>query len=67
MHKSELIFLCENFCDARRVEEVSVYIDFKGAIMVDRVGRRGGLAMLWKKPFESSLINYTLNFINMEV
>lgn len=37
------------------------------AFAVDKVGRGGGLAILWKHPFECTVTRYSSNFIDMEV
>jgi hypothetical protein len=52
---------------ANKIEEIRSRLGFDGAFVVDRIGRSGGLACLWKLPFECNLINYSTNFINMEV
>lgn len=40
-------------------------LSFYYCFIVDSIGRSGGLALFWRKPF--GLINFSQNFINVEV
>lgn len=45
---------------ANKIEDVRVR-------SVDKVGRSGGLAILWKHPFDRTVTRYSSNFIDVEV
>jgi exonuclease III len=62
-----VIFLCETLVHANKIEDIRVRLGYDGAFAVDKIGRSGGLAYLWKHPFEGYLINYSTNFINLEI
>ncbi|MCH82637.1 endonuclease/exonuclease/phosphatase family protein [Trifolium medium] len=66
-YRADVIFLCETLVHANKIEEVRVRLGFDASFAVDRVGRSGGLAILWKHPFDCNLINFSSNFINIEV
>jgi len=51
-YKSDVIFLSETLVHANKIEEIRVRLGFDGAFAVERIGRSGGLAFLWRKPFE---------------
>jgi hypothetical protein len=42
-------------------------LGFDAAFAVDRIGRSGGLALLWRNNINCQIINYSQNFINAEV
>jgi exonuclease III len=66
-YRVEVIFLCETLVHANKIEETRVRLGFDASFAVDRIGRSGGLAVLWKHPFVCHIINYSTNFINLEV
>lgn len=49
----------------KRIEEIKIMLSFYYCFIVDSIGRSGGLALFWRKPF--GLINFSQNFINVEV
>jgi hypothetical protein len=63
----KVIFLCETLVHANKIEEVRIRLGFDASFAVDKIGRSGGLAVLWKHPFDCNLINFSTNFINLEV
>jgi len=66
-YRVEVIFLCETLVHANIIEEIRVRLGFDASFADDRIGRSRGLAILWKHPFTCNLINFSQNFINMEV
>ncbi|MCH86334.1 endonuclease/exonuclease/phosphatase family protein [Trifolium medium] len=42
-------------------------LGFDNAFAVDRIGRSGGLAILWRRKAECQIITYSQNFINVEI
>ncbi|CAH9143861.1 unnamed protein product, partial [Cuscuta epithymum] len=64
-HKPDIIFLCETLCYSTRVEEVRRLIGFEACFSVDKEGKSGGLAILWRVASMVDLVNYSKNFINV--
>lgn len=52
---------------ANKIEEVKRRINFHGCFAVDREGRGGGVAVLWKENFNCCITSYSSNYIDMEV
>jgi len=63
----DVIFLCETLVHANRIEEIRNKLGFDPSFVVNKIGRSGGLEVLWKHPFDCNLITYSSNFINMEL
>jgi exonuclease III len=61
------MFLCETLVHANKITEIKNKLGFDAAFAVDRIGRSGGLALLWKNKINCQIINYSNNFINVEV
>lgn len=67
-HKPDMIFLFETLAHANKVEELRLRLGFDCCFAVDREGRSGGVAVLWQqKSSNCTILNYSMNFINMEV
>jgi hypothetical protein len=66
-YRLNVLFLCETLVHANRIEEIRVRLGFDASFAVDKIGRSGGLAIFWKHPFDCNLVNFSQNFINMEV
>uniref|UniRef100_A0A803Q5E7 procollagen-proline 4-dioxygenase n=1 Tax=Cannabis sativa TaxID=3483 RepID=A0A803Q5E7_CANSA len=49
------------------VDRVKFRLGFEGCHSIDAVGRKGGLALLWKVSAEAHLFNYSHNHISIEV
>jgi hypothetical protein len=52
---------------ANKITEIRVKLGFEAAFAVDRIGRSGGLAVLWRNKLQCRILNYSQNFINVEV
>lgn len=52
---------------ANKIEEFRVHLGFDSALAVDKTGRSGGLAILWRQPFDCTVLSYSSNFINVKV
>ncbi|MCH83495.1 endonuclease/exonuclease/phosphatase family protein [Trifolium medium] len=61
------MFLCETLVHANKIAEIRIKLGFDVAFAVDRIGRSGGLALLWRNRVNCRIINYSQNFINVEV
>ncbi|GKV43150.1 hypothetical protein SLEP1_g50482, partial [Rubroshorea leprosula] len=62
-----VVFLCETLLDKRGMDKVRRRLGFSHCFTVDKVGRSGGLAMLWKHDIQLSLFSYSRNHIDMQV
>jgi hypothetical protein len=47
--------------------EIKIKLGFDEAFAVDRIGRSGGIAIMWKNKVRCRIINYSQNFINIEL
>jgi hypothetical protein len=61
------MFLCETLVHVNKITEIRTKLGFDAAFAVDRMGRSGGLALLWRNHINCRVINYSHNFINVEV
>jgi hypothetical protein len=52
---------------ANKILEIKNRLGFADSFAVDRIGRSGGLALLWKNKVKCQIINYSQNFINIEI
>lgn len=61
------IFLIETLCSKNKLESIKVKLGFDGLFVVDRVGRSGGIALLWNASCVVNLLSYVTNYIDTEV
>jgi exonuclease III len=47
-YQPDAMFLCETLVHANKITEIKNKLGFDAAFAVDRIGRSGGLALLWK-------------------
>ncbi|CAH9076812.1 unnamed protein product [Cuscuta europaea] len=66
-NKPDVIFLCETLCSSYKVDAIRRLLGFEAYFVVDREGRSGGLAILWRSANLIELINFSKNFINVLV
>ena len=67
IHKPVFVFLIETLSFANKIEELRVRFGFDNCFSVDRVGRSGGLAILWKNSFTCEISSYSRNHIDVMV
>lgn len=65
--KPSLVFLIETLSFANKVEEIKTRLRFDRCFSVDRVGRSGGLAVMWKSSFSCEISSFSRNHINVNV
>lgn len=65
--KLDFVFLSETFALGSKVEELGVKFGFSSSYVVDRVGRGGGLAILWKQYVDCSVTKSSLNHIDVYI
>lgn len=66
-HQSDVLFLSETLVLANKIDEVRLKLGFHAIFVVDRIGRSCWVALVWRHPFSWNVLNYSSNFINMEV
>lgn len=64
-HKPDLLFLSETLVNGNKIRELSGNLGFADYFSVDRIGRGGGLALLWKKTITCYIDNSYANHIDM--
>lgn len=67
VYKPDIFFLIETLSHSNKIRDVCYLLGYDFYFTVDREGRSGGLAVIWKSSFQCSIINYSSNFINMQV
>ena len=66
-HKPDFFILIETHAQATKVESLKQKIGYEAAFCVDSVGRAGGIAILWRKAENMSLLGFSQNHIDMEL
>lgn len=62
-----LVFLYETLAHHNKVEEVRKVVGYNGCFSINRIGRSGGVTILWKNSLDCVITSYSKNHINMEV
>ncbi|KAF5449972.1 hypothetical protein F2P56_030362 [Juglans regia] len=62
-----VVFLMETKLVASKVEGIKRRLGWEGCFVVDPMGRKGGLALLWCKEKEVEILNYSQHHINAMV
>ena len=65
--KPIFIFLIETLCSRNKLERLKIQLGYDGLFVVERVGRSGWLALLWKATSTVNLLQFATNFIDAEV
>lgn len=63
--KPVFVFLSETLSFSNKIDEIRVKFGFSSSFAVDRVGRGGGLAILWKPCVKCSVLESSSNFIDV--
>jgi hypothetical protein len=61
------VFLIETLCRKQRMEWIRVKLGFTGYFVVDRVGRSGGLTLLWREAGALEIFNFSAQHINATI
>ncbi|KAK3210760.1 hypothetical protein Dsin_015466 [Dipteronia sinensis] len=59
VYKPGAIFLMETKVDSKRLEYIRVKLGFAAKLVVDCVGKSGGLCLLWSNEVDISLLSYS--------
>jgi len=65
VYKPDIVILIETLVNGNKITDLCYSIGFDNHFSVDRIGRSGGLAILWRNSVDCSLINFSQNFINL--
>jgi exonuclease III len=65
--KPKIVFFMETKAFAKRMEIVRSQLGFEHMLVVDSVGKNGGLALLWMTESEVEIQNYSRRHINAKV
>lgn len=60
----DIIFLCETKIHVNEFDRIRRKCKMEGCFVVDSVGRKGGLAILWKDSFDVQVQSYSQNHID---
>uniref|UniRef100_A0A803P3X8 Reverse transcriptase domain-containing protein n=1 Tax=Cannabis sativa TaxID=3483 RepID=A0A803P3X8_CANSA len=63
-HHPGMIFLSETKLNEAAMERIRVVLRYDGCFVVAANGKSGGLALLWKDPYEVSIKSYTVSHID---
>jgi exonuclease III len=67
VYKPEIVLLIETLVHSNKIKDLCHVLGYDCSFVVDRDGRSGGLAVLWKSTFNCNIINFSSNFINLHV
>lgn len=59
--------LFETLVSKQKQEEIRVRLGFKNCFTVDSIGRSGGINVLWRKTGLCSIVNFSTNFISLDI
>lgn len=66
-HNPSLLFLSETLVMSNVIADLCKKLGFCHFFTVDAIGRRGGLAVLWKKVMSCKVVNSSSNHINLHI
>lgn len=66
-HTMWMFSSCEAMVNANHIEDIRVKLKFDVSFVVKAYGHSGGLTLLWRSPYNCNIINYSQNFINVQI
>lgn len=64
-HNPKFVFLIETLSFAKKIKDLKIRFGFDQCFSVDKLGRSGGLAVLWKAPINFHMVSYSHNHIDV--
>lgn len=64
--KPVFVFLSETISTSNKIESFRIKFGFDQCFSVDRIGRSGGLVVMWKNQVACQIFNYSQNHIDLE-
>ena len=62
-----MMFLIETKCDHKKLEIWRVKLGFGGKLVVNSIGRLGGLCLFWSSDVLVKLLSFSLALINVRI
>ena len=62
-----VVFLFETMVNSNKIESLRVKLGFQNALVVDRLGRGGGVAVLWKDLEKCIVMSFSNHRIDLEI
>lgn len=62
-----LVFLCETRLGSRKCDRWRTILGFKGLFVVDSVGQKGGLILMWDNTVDVTILSYSSGHIDCVV
>ena len=66
-HRPMVVFLFETLVSNNNIESLRVKLGFQNALAVDRLGRGGGVAVLWKDLEICRVMSFSNHHIDLEI
>ena len=66
-HRPMVIFLFETLVNSNKIESLRVKLGFQNALAVDRLGRGGGAAVIWKDLEKCRVTSFSTHHIDLEI
>lgn len=66
-YKSDALFLNETVIQSNKTDEFRFLFGFNNCLAVNTNGCSGGLSLFWCHSFNCMVLNYSANYINVEV
>jgi hypothetical protein len=67
VYKPDVLFHSETLSYANKMEELRSLLGFDSCFSVNREGRGGGLAFMWRSSFHCTVTNFSSNHVDVEV
>jgi len=67
VYNPDIVILIETLVHNNKISYLCYSLGFENHFSMDRIGRSGGLAILWRSTIDCFLINFSQNFINMSI
>lgn len=66
-HNPDFVFLSETLVEKKEIEELVDKFGFSDFFAVDKVGQGGGLAALWKRSVNCTVVGHSNNYIDVHM
>ena len=66
-HRPMVVFLFETLDNGNKIESLRVKLGFQNALAVYRLGRGGGVVVLWKDLEKCTVLSFSNHHIDLEI
>ncbi|XP_074356683.1 uncharacterized protein LOC141696441 [Apium graveolens] len=63
----DFVFLSETLVETKVIKKLSEKFGFFDYFAIDKVGRGGGLAIMWKRTIDCRVVNHSINYIDVHI